>query len=165
MKRLLSLILLAVILFSFSGCSTVSYDINKYNEILNTFTCLPAVDELGEYTDLNFKYLKRVEALFFFPETYTLRVRYGEKEFKNQKEFIDNNYKFQQSRSFETDFFTFRTLASDKYYCIDFPKQIVFIGISKTDNEIVYIAFYDTDLDYIEGTLQEFLEEECGWEE
>ncbi len=153
-----------------------SHDINEYNELLKVYTYLPSVDEMGEYSDLKFTHLNRY-SFIFNADTYTVRVKYENEEFLRQKDFIQNNYSFQQtitnngginttelSANFEMDSFNFRILSVDEYN-LDHPSNLVFIGASASTNEIVYIVFNDSDLDYIEGTLQEFLEEECGWEE
>ena len=50
--------------------------------------------------------------------------------------------------------------AYDLYY----PKELVFVGVSQSRNEIAFIYFYDFDLDYIDRSFADFLIEDCGWE-
>ena len=100
---------------------------------------------------------------------------YSKEIFDRQKDSILNNYSFQETvvdygeetiekeTNFEFDGFEFQML-SLKEYNLYYPKQIVFVGISKKNNEIAFVFFDDIDLDYISDSFEEFLVEECGWE-
>lgn len=164
----------ALIWFVFHVSERVSYDINAWNTIEKTHTYLPSVDEMGEYTDLEFKHLHRDYCLFA-SDAYTCRITYSENRFDEVKKQILSHYAFQQTvtehgektiernTSFEMDGFDFQML-SEKEYKLHYPKHIVFIGISDDNNEIAFVVFEDWDLDYISDSFTDFLIEKCGWE-
>ena len=64
---------------------------------------------------------------------------------------------------FTLDGFYFQMM-SQKEYKLYYPKTMAFIGISEENNEIAYVFYDDIDLDYIGGSLSDFLIEDCGWE-
>ena len=160
--------------FIFSKRDKVSYDINEWSNLEKTFTYLPSVEEMGEYSDLKSKYQHR-DYFIFQSDAYILRATYSKEVFDRQKDAILNNYSFQETvvdygeettekeTNFEFDGYKFQML-SLKEYNLSYPKQIVFVGVSEKNNEIAFILFDDIDLDYIEDSFKEFLVEECGWE-
>lgn len=160
--------------FVFSKRDKVSYDINEWNNLEKTFTYLPSVEEMGEYSDLKSKYQHR-DYFIFQSDAYILRATYSKEIFDRQKDSIINSYSFQETvvdygeetiekeTNFEIDGFEFQML-SLKEYNLHYPEQIVFVGISKKNNEIAFVSFNDIDLDYIDNSFEEFLVEECGWE-
>ena len=160
--------------YIFGERDKVSYDINEWSNLEKTFTYLPSVEEMGEYSDLKSKYQHR-DYFIFQSDAYILRAKYSKDIFDKQKNSILNNYSFQETvvdygeetiekeANFEFDGFKFQML-SLKEYNLYYPKQIVFVGISKKNNEIAFVFFDDIDLDYISDSFEEFLVEECGWE-
>jgi hypothetical protein len=44
----------------------------------------------------------------------------------------------------------------------NYPKRLMFVATNDETNEIVYLSFYDDDLDYI-VSLGDFLIDDCGW--
>ena len=63
--------------------------------------------------------------------------------------------------SAQVDGFEFRILSIEEYD-LYYPKQVILIGYSDDDYEIVYASYCDWDLDYI-SSLQNFIISECGW--
>ena len=55
-------------------------------------------------------------------------------------------------------------MLSLREYNLYYPKQIVFVGFSDKNNEIVFVFYDDIDIDYINRSFSDFLIEECGWE-
>ena len=62
----------------------VSYDIEKWKNLENKYSFLPSVDELGKYTDLNFKFFHK-DMLMFESDAYVLKVTYGDEVFDRQR--------------------------------------------------------------------------------
>ena len=65
----------------------------------------------------------------------------------------------------ELDGFFLRMLDTGKYRGshLEYPKRLVLIGTNDETREIMYIAYYDFDLDYI-TSLSDFVYRKCGWE-
>lgn len=160
--------------YIFGERDKVSYDINEWSNLEKTFTYLPSVEEMGEYSDLKSKYQHR-DYFIFQSDAYILRATYSKDIFDRQKNSILNNYSFQETvvdygeetiekeANFEFDCFKFQMLSLEEYN-LYYPKQIVSVGISKKNNEIAFVFFDDIDLDYISDSFEEFLVKECGWE-
>lgn len=45
---------------------------------------------------------------------------------------------------------------------IGFPRDVYFVGTNDEKHRLIYIRFYDSDLDSVES-LKSFLTDECGW--
>ena len=160
--------------YIFGERDKVSYDINEWSNLEKTFTYLPSVEEMGEYSDLKSKYQHR-DCFIFQSDAYVLRATYSKDIFDRQKDSILNNYSFQETvidygekttekeTNFEFDGFKFQMLSLEEYN-LYYPKQIVFVGISEKNNEIAFVFFDDFDLDYIGDSFKDFLVDECGWE-
>lgn len=161
-------------LFLFYNRETVSYDLNEWDAVQQSNTYLPSVAQLGEYTDVQYKYLRR-ECFIYLSDAYTLRASYAPEEFAKMTDWIDSTYIFQETvineaevksvreASFTIDDFRFRMLSLDEYD-LYYPKRMAFIGVSDEKREIAFVYFYDFDLDYISDSLADFLVEDCGWE-
>jgi lipoprotein len=172
-KRLMSILILIVLILSLSGCRRTKYNIKIYNEIAESQTALPTLDELGTYKDVKFKYTK-TNILFFLSDSYILRAEYDKENFEKEKEKVLNNYIFQKELDldskreikkdpqFNLDGYDFRLLSLDDYD-LSYPKKLIFIGVSDDKQEIAYVYYFDTDIDYIGGSFQDFLEEDCNW--
>ena len=175
-SAILALLILGGLLahYVLSGRDKVSYDINVWSDLERSFTYLPSVEEMGEFCDLESKYLHR-DHFIFQSNAYILKATYSKEIFDRQKDIFLKSYSFQETvvdygeeitekdASFTFDGFRFQML-SLKEYNLYYPKQIVFIGVSEKNNEIAFVFFDDIDLDYISDSFEEFLVEECGWE-
>ena len=140
--------------YIFGERDKVSYDINEWSNLEKTFTYLPSVEEMGEYSDLKSKYQHR-DYFIFQSDAYILRATYSKDIFDRQKDSILNNYSFQETvvdygeetiekeANFEFDGFKFQML-SLKEYNLYYPKQIVFVGISKKNNEIAFVFVHSS---------------------
>lgn len=161
--------------FVFGINETTRYNIDEWENLEKNFTYLPSVNEMGEYADLKSKYLHK-EYFICQSDAYTLKARYSKEAFDKQKDYIKNNYFFQEivveygeeiierEASFKFDGFEFQML-SLREYNLYYPKQIVFVGFSDKNNEIVFVFYDDIDIDYINRSFSDFLIEECGWEQ
>lgn len=174
---IISIIASALFCFCFLVLSTfvpminTSHNISHYEEFLADDNHMPAIDELNnssgyEYTHFIFS------QLIFLSDTQNLIVSYDSNSYDSAKQALDETFTFEDGigkdddnrtlpASFTYDGFVFRlvcTDADDFYY----PKHFMLIGTSDKANEIAYIHFSDSDLDYIDN-FPEFVEQECGW--
>lgn len=143
-----------------------------YKQATENFDTMPALDEIGKPEKLDYYHYFSVQAIFN-RESDILICTYDEQEYKEQKELLDQTYVFQtedmEAHSYactpyaEVDGFVFRVLSFAEYE-LYYPKYIRMFGTNDQTNQIVYIAFDDTDLDYISRSLAEFIKEDCGWE-
>ena len=158
--------------------SFTSHDIQRYTKVADGVEYLPSIsiDDLGMYSDLDFKYFFKAN-LIFPTEAYTLRVVYKYDDYEIEKDTLSEKYVY-QSTHIDSDFpeydpgkdpefqigtFHFKTLSLDEYN-FRYPHQLVFVGISDETAEIAYVYFFGTELDYIDESFANFLIDECGWE-
>ncbi len=148
-----------------------------YAEVANAFDHMPKLSEIGspeqiEYYDM-FSSLGLIS--IFTSDTDILICQYGEDDYQNQKALLDETYVFQTAPmnsgkeniepTAEIDGYVFRMLSvsgeyEKSYY---FPNRLIFIATNDATKEIVYLSFFDDDLDYI-GSMTTFINEKCGWE-
>jgi len=89
----------------------------------------------------------------------------------SQKALLDTTYTFQNDPMSVDEYtceptakingYLFRALSIEEYE-LYYPKRVILIATNDEENEIVYMVFYDDDLDYIES-LPDFINNECGW--
>ncbi|MBE6747788.1 MAG: hypothetical protein E7557_00980 [Ruminococcaceae bacterium] len=147
----------------------------EYSEIAETKKLMPTLDEVGSPVDIDYYNVYIQYFIYFTPETDYLICEYTPEEYKTQKNALFEKFIFQEDKlsnldasceaTTELDGFTFRSLSIDeKSYksSIDYPKQMMLIAYSDKTNEIIYISFYDDDIDYL-TSLSEFINDDCGW--
>ena len=86
--------------------------------------------------------------------------QYAQEEYAIQKARLDSAYTFQEE-TITIDGYQFKMLSVEKYN-LSYPNNIILIGCSDATREIVYLEFYDFDLDII-SSLEDFIIDECGW--
>jgi hypothetical protein len=158
--------------FIFGTREKTSTDIDKWHVLQENYPCLPAVDEMGEYTEIQFKHLQKNNSIFFLSNAYILKSTYPKDQYEKQKKHITNNILYDETvnnrgeqinASFAFDGFSFQMLSLEKYNFL-YPKEFAFVGVSDTTNQIAFVFYSDIDLDYIDTSFDVFLTEECGWE-
>ena len=176
---LLILFMIIFIGFSFLGEFRVlnSYkDENvaeHYSEVEDAFVLMPKLNEIAKPDTIEYYDYYLQSAVFFTSDTDVLICRYNEIDYSEQKALLDERYTFQQETIvmygyscepiFEIDGYVFRGLSDKEYgYEIEYPKQFVMIATNDDNCEIVYMYFYDDDLDYIES-MADFINTDCGW--
>lgn len=148
----------------------------QYNTLQQEKTLLPEISDLS--TSAHPEYYKAKRALWFFvSETDYLICTYPPEEYEVQKAKLDREYIFQTEPvtingdncqpTVEMDGYVFRMLSVTAYeemtgYFQGYPHQVILVGYSDESREIVYLAYEDPDLDTI-PSLEEFLQDECGW--
>lgn len=143
-----------------------------YEQVLNDL--MPALDELGDTKQMEFYQYRETASIFYF-QADVLICTYSGQEYNEQVAALEHNYAFQSEPMEACDRtcdptgtigdYYFRFLAVDGTYeeQIYYPKQVVLIGTNDNTSEIVYIAFDNMDLDYL-TTVEEFVNDYCGWE-
>ena len=143
-----------------------------YVESTKDFDAMPTLDEIGEPQKIDYYYYYAGQMIFFW-ESDILICTYDEQAYGEQKALLDQTYVFQTedmeehgyscSPYAEVDGFAFRVLSFDEYKYLYYPKYMIFIGTNDETNQIVYISYDDTDLDYIDRSLADFIKDSCGW--
>lgn len=145
-----------------------------YSKSVEVFNVLPRLDEIGDTETIEFYDYFSSELGIFTREGYTLICKYNDNEYSYEKAEAENKYIFQEDGMSAWDYtcspeaslgeYHFRALSVAGEYdgTINFPKRLVFFGTNDTTQEIIYICFYNDDIDYIED-LAEFLLDNCGW--
>lgn len=135
---------------------------------------IPVLSKIGEPSHVEFHdYL--LQFAIFRSDADTLICQYSDTDYLIQKNALEDAYTFQTDPIVdddricdpiaEIDGYNFRFLEdhADIDWELDYPKRMVLIGLNDTTREIVYVSFYDFDLDYIDS-LTDFINEYCGWE-
>ncbi len=175
-KSILSsvILLLFLIAFFFSFLLVGWTQIKRYegHEAVQQYSLLeselmPDLTELDKPTHI--EYYSLVSHLYvFFDETDGLICSYNHEDYAIQKAKLDTTYIFQTEKTednfdpiVEIDGYQFRMLSSEEYD-LNYPKSVIFVGCSDDTNEIVYLKFNNSDLDYI-TSLKDFILDACGW--
>ncbi len=178
----LTIVFIAVTLFLFLIMPFAAMDVYKndevsfsYQEISDSFSAMPELDELGDYNEIiHYDYFSG--AMIFFGDADTLTVHYSPEEYETQKAEIENKYVVYDYRNkiffgkescdstIEIDGYSFSVVSCNNQYGYELylPKKMMFIATNDEKKTISYTAYYDDDLDYIDN-LEEFLLKECGW--
>lgn len=149
----------------------VSNDISKYEKMLEEEdTQMPKLDSLGNYESIEFWNVYKT-VLMFNSEAWVLKVKYNEKDYQMAKEELKSKYVFQINAIVQTEGFIIPSeFVMDGYHMRfldedggfnNFPKQIMTVGTFDETREILYCYFLDTDLDYVDEPINEFLAEQC----
>jgi len=124
--------------------------------------------EIGNPQQIHYFDYEYDQGIVFGSEADTLICQYTADEYQSQIAFIEENYEFETdpltavgyscSPTFKIEGFSFRTILTNGYY----PKDMIFIATNDQSREIVYMSFYNDDLNYITN-LPQFILDECGW--
>ena len=146
-----------------------------YAKVENDFVPMPALSQIGQPTEvICYDYFLSLMGFFTCDADYLI-CRYDAAAYKEQLRLINNRYTFQEENIItnghccepvaKIDGYTFRMLSVEGEYGaeLQYPKRLVFIATNEEACEIIYLSFYDGDLDYIESTVN-FIYEYCGWE-
>ena len=142
---------------------------SHYRELQKDFPQMPTLSEVGQPIHVDYyDYFSQQMGIFTCDADY-LMCRFDDEQYNIQKAQLDQKYAFQvdiMSESgyecepvVELDGYTFRTLSLEDF---NYPKRLMFVATNDDTKQIVYLSFYDDDLDYI-VSLEEFLMDDCGW--
>ena len=156
--------------FEMISCYRGEKAAERYSESLP----MPELTELGSPADLEYHDYFSQMGIFFTCDSDVLIASYPEGEYQRQKALLEERFVFQGSpiasngkkvpASVELEGYVFRFLDTEgAYERLYFPKRLMLIGTNDAQKEIVYLLFYDDDLDYI-SSVESFLCNDCGWE-
>lgn len=122
---------------------------------------MPKLETLGNITDTDFQYCKRVHFLYELT-SYRLAVSYDEEDYEKEKALLDSRYTYYDSPIFDShapghelavDFayrgYSFRTVRDESESTLYYPTKMFFVGTNDKAKKIIYIYYYDIDLDYV----------------
>ena len=143
-----------------------------YQEEVDGFPHMPDMLALGEAEHIVFCSYYRQVAIFR-SSSCMLMVRYDRAEYDTRVAALPEQFVFQEgpfregctvAPSAEVNGYFFRVLSVAGEYegVYRYPYKLMLVGTNDTTCEIVYLAFEDGDLDYIED-LSTFLLEDCGF--
>ena len=178
---LLSVSFLLSVLFSLAvgmheelNCYEGDDMIAPYAEMQRQNDFMPPLTEVGTPESMAYYDYYSQQMAFFRCEVDILICEYSEETYQSEKTRIETVYTFQADplkacgytcdATAQLDGYTFHVIAYeeggswDEYY----PKSMELIATNDETREIVYLSFYDDDLDYIQD-LSEFIRNDCGW--
>lgn len=144
-----------------------------YTSAENVNELMPSLSEIGNPLATEYIHFNAFQYIFLWDADYLI-CRYSPDKYELQKQKLEEKYSFREEPiamesyefepTVEIDGYRFRVLDECEEYetHIWYPKYMVLVGYSDETQEIVYVSFFDTDLDYI-TSLTEFLQDECGW--
>ncbi|GGD12884.1 hypothetical protein [Pontibacillus salipaludis] len=175
MRRIYLMMVGLILLLLITGCGETSTDLDEY---LNSGTSIdseassfmPSLSKLPEYEDVEYTYSKN-NMLFYQSESISLVVEYDEDTYKSEKKRVKEAVDFLEEpvlaftsdgeekygvpeEKFKVNSYTFNVEKNSK---IAYPKRFGMIGMSDQKQRIAYLYFLDTELDYISGSMEEFV--------
>lgn len=153
-----------------------------YASVLEYDERMPSLDEIGEPVRIEYC-IVNTRSFIFYPEADYLICQYTPEEYAQQKSSLDAKYIFQNETMYSYDYFNeiytdpcepfvelngyqFRVLSTEMGHVhdnMDYPWHMNLIGCSDAKQQIIYLSFNDTDVDY-HTSLTDFLYQECGWQ-
>ena len=144
----------------------------KYEAVLANFDQMPSLDAIGTPEALEHCRFD-MDSFLYVVDSDALICRYDGSGYAEQKALLEERYRFQAESirgrydncdvSAEIDGYVFRLLSLDAYEDLDYPKRLMLIATNDETREIVYLSYYDNELDHI-GSLERFIRKDCGWE-
>ena len=170
----LTVSLLALVIFGESESLrhySVDEDFLHYSNIAED-SVMPTISEVG--SPKSTEYVRYSFCQVFSNDVDYLIYQYNEENYSKQKAEIEEKYEFETSSlyshgyycepAFEIDGYSFRMLADrENEYGLYFPQHIAFIITNDTTNEIIYMRAYDSELDYIDGGIEAYVYDDCGF--
>ena len=146
----------------------IKTDLTQYEQdiqkIGNASVFMPDLESLGSYTDINYSYKVKCYSPLarFYSDGFALFVTYEDAQYQAYKAKVLTDYAFLQEpvkRSQDTyelpvTEFSYKNyhikIVPDEEY-VDFCacKSFLMIGFNDDDSRIVYLYYYDFDIDYI----------------
>jgi len=173
---LMSIVILVPTAFAMGVTTT---NISSYESLLERKNFLPNIEEFDNSENIDYYRFRKI-VLFFESNAYNLKVTYNNDEYIKEKLNLDKKYDFYEDKivvdfldeedighknaNFKVGDYNFRTvILPDEINVLSYPKEMLFVGTNDFKNEIVYIYFFDSDLDFINKTLDQFIIEECNF--
>lgn len=179
-KIVLSILILVVFVFLFQLLYVIGkyealsiYEDDQisphYTQVEKQAATMPSLSEIGKPVHMTYCNYYSQQMIIFTCDVDYLICQYDDNEYIIQKEQLEEKYTFRVDKmsahgydcdpTVELDGYFFSTISGEDFY---YPKRLMFIATNDDTNEIIYLSFYDDDLDYI-VSLVDFLNDECGW--
>ena len=159
---IISVIFTAIYFINFDSIETVSTDISKYREdidsIGNAAEFMPDIEALADYIYISYSKKTKVDSRFmgFIGNGLALFVQYDESVYESKKAEVLNSYTFPEASLFDnqgdiplTEFiyegYRMNVIFDGNYGC----KSFAIVGFDDENRGIVYCYYYNIDLDYI----------------
>lgn len=157
----LMLVIFLIYLILPKNNTSTSDDISVYNDLVSEVTFLPRTDELNNFKELEFKYTH--DDSLFPSKSYILKAEYSENDYISEKDFVQNEFHFDEKHSSEiyVENYVFRVLDIERYN-LQYPKYLALIGYSDNEQKIAYIYFECQDLDLIDS-WEKFIINQCNF--
>lgn len=180
MKRFLILVcVLSLFLVGCDGDSSniISTDINNYENdcasVCNAADLMPALHELGNCEYIGYTYKIECYSRFFgfYSDGLALFVKYGEEEYAKQKELALAKYRFLEEPVKHGEYyelpvteFTYRgylikVIPDEEYNNYATCHSFAMLGINDEWHTLVYMYYYDFDIDFIAQEGEDLAEE------
>lgn len=174
------IIILITCALCITGCvrSTSNSNIKEYLSSgtpidSNAKDIMPDLNDLPKYHDIAYKYTHKPLAIFS-SDSVALIIKYDSKTYESEKDKLKEKYIFLAQKSdfnsneskeiipeyeFSINDYSFKVVAGNEKDNTEFPKSFGMIGTSDEKKSIAYLYFYDDDLDYITGSMADFIRE------
>lgn len=158
--------------FSILCSETGSDALDVYQQ--SSLTEMPEISQLGQPQEIRYHSFFNTYACIFDSDCYLLFCKYSDGDYQRQKDQLEACYTFQTETissngycvdpSYSIDGYEFRFLSFDceEYQYLIYPKSMAMVGTNDSTKEIVYLRYYDDDLDYISSFEEHFLND-FGW--
>ena len=149
-----------------------SNNIYLYSQLSENVDILPSVEKIKELDNVEYYRFKR--SFIFKSEAHILKITYD--NYKEEIQKLNEWYKFEDgliadksantipaefSVKYEEYLYEFRMLNNSTYY-MNYPNKFILLGNCDELNQIIYIYFYDSDIDSVDN-MEDFLSSYCGW--
>lgn len=143
-------------------------DLDQYEQdlaqIANAAQFMPELSTLGGYTDIKYTYTVKCYSTIagFYSDAFALFVTYDQTQYDKEKEEILSKYTFLEApvmRSSDTytlpitEFkykgYSFKVVPDEEYIDYSACKSFMLVGFNDELKRIVYMYYYDFDIDYI----------------
>ena len=174
-------LLVGSILFLLVGSYARVYrDIDQYEQDLaetaNAAHFMPELDTLGGYTEVKYTYTVKCYSTLagFYSDALALFVTYDETQYDKEKEEVLSKYTFLEApvmrssdtytlpvTEFEYRGCSFKVVPDEEYIDYSACKSFMLIGFNDESSRIVYMYYYDFDIDYIASAGDDLEEKMC----
>lgn len=152
-------------------------DIEQYEkdrlDLKNAAKYMPSLDSLSDYNNLKYAHKERVYSFFmgFVSDGLSLFLSYDETIYEGKREEVLSSYTFLEEpikdgddyeipvTEFEYKGYDMRVVPDEEYVDYAACKSFTLVGCNDDLNAIVYMYFYDFDIDYIAAEGEDPVEE------
>lgn len=167
MRRSSLIVFLVVMSMSFSSCtkssSYTTLDASQYDKIVseipNSYTCMPSLDDLGAYTNIQINRRPVENVLFDTMDSINVIVTYSNENYLEMVESIDEKYVFLDQATEDicdveviingVEIKVVEYSNMHNQYCVK-PYYMMLVGFDDSNNRIIYFYHWDIEVAKIE---------------